>query len=315
MKLRQLQFFLTLADELGFGRAAEKLHVAQPSLSVQIKALEEEVGARLFERDRHHVHLTQAGKRFQEHARKIIALAETAKVEARCAEAGEVGSVALGYTASSMFSRVLPHVIRRFRDEHRNVLLSLHELTSLEQLHRLLDRSLDLGVLRKPDVATPLGLQITEWYRTPLLVAIAHDHPLARRPLLSVRDLRAEPFVTYPREAGTGIYWQVVELCAMAGFRPRVVREVLESSTIIGLVAAGVGVAIVPADINCIRFEGVEYKKLSDSQAVSSLYVAQRQSDPSEHLRALCGMLMTGIGPARKISRRARGSGTPRRVG
>lgn len=303
MKLRQLQFFLTVADELGFGRAAEKLHVAQPSLSVQIKALEEEVGARLFERDRHHVHLTQAGKRFQEHARNIIALAETAKVEARCAEAGEVGSVALGYTASSMFSRVLPHVIRHFRDEHRNVLLSLHELTSLEQLHRLLDRSLDLGVLRKPDVATPLGLQITEWYRTPLLVAIAHDHPLARRPLLSVRDLRAEPFVTYPREAGTGIYWQVVELCAMAGFRPRVVREVLESSTIIGLVAAGVGVAIVPADINCIRFEGVEYKKLSDSQAVSSLYVAQRQSDPSEHLRALCGMLMTGIGPARKRRR------------
>jgi DNA-binding transcriptional LysR family regulator len=303
MKLRQLQFFLTVADELGFGRAAEKLHVAQPSLSVQIKALEEEVGARLFERDRHHVHLTQAGKRFQEHARNIIALAETAKVEARCAEAGEVGSVALGYTGSSMFSRVLPHVIRRFRDEHRNVLLSLQELPSLEQLHGLLDRSLDLGVLRKPDVATPPGLQITEWYRTPLLVAIAHDHPLARRAVLSVGDLRAEPFVTYPREAGTGIYWQVIELCATAGFSPRVVREVLDFSTIIGLVAAGVGVAIVPADVNCIRFEGVEYKKLSDSQAVSSLYVAQRRSDPSEHLRALCGMLMLGIGQARKRRR------------
>jgi DNA-binding transcriptional LysR family regulator len=295
MKLRQLQFFLTVADELGFGRAAEKLHVAQPSLSVQIKALEEEVGARLFERDKHHVHLTQAGRRFREHALNIIALAETAKVEARCAEAGEVGSIALGYTASSMFSRVLPHVIRRFRNEHRNVLLSLHELTSLEQLHRLLDRSLDLGVLRKPDVPTPLGLAVTEWYRTPLLVAIADDHPLAGKAVVSVRDLRAEPFVTYPREAGTGIYWQVVQLCAKAGFRPRVVREVLESSTIIGLVAAGVGVAIVPADINCIRFEGVEYKKLSDSQAVSSLYIAQRESDPSEHLRALCGMLMRGI--------------------
>ena len=295
MKLRQLQFFLTVADELGFGRAAEKLHVAQPSLSVQIKALEEEVGARLFERDKHHVHLTQAGRRFREHALNIIALAETAKVEARCAEAGEVGSIALGYTASSMFSRVLPHVIRRFKDEHRNVLLSLHELTSLEQLHRLLDRSLDLGVLRKPDVPTPAGLAVTEWYRTPLLVAIAGDHPLAGRAVLSVQDLRAEPFVTYPREAGTGIYWQVVELCAKAGFRPRVVREVLESSTIIGLVAAGVGVAIVPADINCIRFEGVQYKKLSDSQAVSSLYVAQRESDPSEHLRALCGMLTRGI--------------------
>jgi DNA-binding transcriptional LysR family regulator len=306
MKLRQLQFFLTVADELGFGRAAEKLHVAQPSLSVQIKALEEEVGARLFERDKHHVHLTQAGRRFREHALNIIALAETAKVEARCAEAGEVGSIALGYTASAMFSRVLPHVIRRFRDEHRNVLLSLHELTSVEQLHRLLDRSLDLGVLRKPDVPTPIGLAVTEWYRTPLLVAIADDHPLAGKAVLSVRDLRAEPFVTYPREAGTGIYWQVVELCAKAGYRPRVVREVLESSTIIGLVAAGVGLAIVPADINCIRFDGVRYKKLSDSQAVSSLYIAQRESDPSGHLRALCGMLMRRIHPAR--SKRARGA-------
>jgi DNA-binding transcriptional LysR family regulator len=300
MKLRQLQFFLTVADELGFSRAAEKLHVAQPSLSMQIKALEEEVGARLFERDKHHVHLTQAGKMFLQHARHILSLSETAKAEARCAEAGEVGSIALGHTASSMFSRVLPHAIREFRATHRNVLLSLHELTSLEQLHRLLDRTLDFGVLRKPDVATPLGLEITEWYRTPLLVAIASDHPLARCASLAVGDLKAEPFIMYPREAGTGIYWQVIELCARAGFRPRIMREVLESSTIIGLIAAGVGVAIVPADISCIRFEGVAYKKLRDSQAISSLYIAQRESDSSVHVRALRELLVSAMRSSRK---------------
>src|SRR5882762_11692481 len=139
MKLRQLQFFLTVADELGFGRAAEKLHVAQPSLSVQIKALEEEVGARLFERDKHHVFLTQAGKLFRQHARAILSMAETAKIEARCAAAGELGTIDIGYTASSMFSSVLPHAIRRFRQQHPHVLLTLHELTSLEQLHGLLE--------------------------------------------------------------------------------------------------------------------------------------------------------------------------------
>jgi DNA-binding transcriptional LysR family regulator len=260
-------------------------------LSVQIKALEEEVGARLFERDKHHVFLTQAGKLFQQHARAILSMAETAKTEARCAAAGELGTIDFGYTASSMFSRVLPHVIRGFRQRYPQVLLTLHELTSLEQLHGLLDRSLDAGVLRKPEVSPPVGIHISEWYRTPLVVAIARDHALARRQSLSLADLKGEPFILYPREAGTGIYWQVMDLCANAGFRPRVAREVLESSTIIGLVAAGVGIAIVPADMNCIRFEGVEYKSVADAAAYSTLYLARREGDKSEHLRTLWKML------------------------
>jgi len=291
MKLQQLRFFITVADELGFSKAAHRLHVAQPSLSVQIKALEEELGAQLFERDKHHVFLTQAGKVFQQHARAILAMAETAKFEARCAAAGEMGTIDLGYTASAMFSSVLPHMIRLFRKRHPHVLLTLHEFTSLEQLHALLDRKLDAGVLRKPDISTPVGLQITEWYRTPLVVAIAQDHRLAKRQSLTLADLKSESFIMYPREAGTGIYWQVMDLCAKAGFRPRVAREVLESSTLIGLVAAGVGVAIVPADMSCIRFEGVEYKRVADAEVYSTLYLACREADPSEHLRTLLKML------------------------
>jgi DNA-binding transcriptional LysR family regulator len=291
MKLQQLRFFVTVADELGFSRAAHKLHVAQPSLSVQIKMLEEEVGARLLERDKHHVFLTQAGKRFQQHARSILAMAETAKFEARCAAAGELGSIDLGYTASAMFTSVLAQVIRGFRQRHPNVLLTLHEHTSLEQLQELLERKLDIGVLRKPDITTPVGLDISEWYRTPLVVAMPADHVLARRQSVALADLKGESFVMYPREAGTGIYWQVMDLCAKAGFRPRVAREVLESSTLVGLVAAGVGVAIVPADMDCIRFEGVEYKKVADADAYSTLYLACRAGDSSPHLRALSRML------------------------
>ena len=230
MKLRQLEYFVMVADEGGFNRAAQRLHVAQPSLSVQIRSLEEEVGARLFERDKHHVFLTQAGKRFQQHARSILSLAETAKIEARCAEAGELGALNVGYSASAMFSDVLPAAIRQFRQQFPHVVLTLHDVPSLEQLHGLLERTLDLGILRKPEVRIPAGIEISEWYRAPLVVAIQQDHPLARRPSLSLSQLKAEPFVTYPREAGTGLYWQILDICAHAGFRPRVARESITCS-------------------------------------------------------------------------------------
>ena len=173
------------------------------------------------------------------------------------------------------------------------VVLTLHDVPSLEQLHGLLERTLDLGILRKPEVRIPAGIEISEWYRAPLVVAIQQDHPLARRPSLSLSQLKGEPFVTYPREAGTGLYWQILDICAHAGFRPRVAREVLEPSTIIGLVAAGVGVAIVPDGIQCIQLKGAIYKPLTDISAYSALYLARRQEDPNTHLRAICEMLST----------------------
>ena len=296
MKLRQLQFFTAVAEELSFSRAAVKLHVAQPSLSTQIKALEAEVGARLFERDKRHVSLTQAGRRFQDRVATILALAEGAKSEARSSAGGRLGTINLGYTALSMFSTALPHSIRRFHNEHPHVRISLHELTSLQQLNELTERSLDLGVLRKVDVRAPKGIKIVEWYRTPLVVAMPATHPRAASRSLSLSDLVDDAFVMYPRDAGTGIYWQVLQLCTAAGFRPRVVREVLESSTMIGLVAAGVGIAVVPVDMNCIRFSGVIYKDICDAGAYTALHLAQRANDRSEHLQRLCEVLMQHAG-------------------
>ncbi len=291
MKLRQLQFFIAVAEELSFSRAAIKLHVAQPSLSTQIKVLEDEVGARLFERDKRHVSLTQAGRRFQNRVVTLLSLADSAKTEARSTERGQLGTIDLGYTAMSMFSTALPHAIRRFRQQVPNVVITLRELTSLEQLHELGERTLDVGVLRKVDVSAPKGISIIEWYRTPLVVAIPKDHPRAASGSLALADLKSEAFIMYPRRAGTGIYWQVMDLCTTAGFRPRVVREVLESSTIIGLVAAGVGIAIVPADMNCIQFSGVVYRRITDAGAYTALHLAQREGDRNEHLRSLYRVL------------------------
>jgi DNA-binding transcriptional LysR family regulator len=190
-----------------------------------------------------------------------------------------------------MFSHGLPASIRRFSQQYPYVRLTLRGIPSLEQLNKIMERTLDLGILRKPDIKVPNGILISEWHRTPLVVAIQEDHPLARRASLSLSQLKNEPFVIYPREAGTGLYWQFTDLCANAGFRPRVAREVLESSAIVGLVAAGVGVAVVPAGIQCIHFEGVEYRTLTDRDAFSTLYLARRTGDRNRHLATFCEML------------------------
>ncbi|MEA3142553.1 MAG: hypothetical protein QOK23_4722 [Gammaproteobacteria bacterium] len=291
MKFRQLQFFNAVAEELSFSRAALKLHVAQPSLSIQIKALEEEVGARLFERDKRHVSLTPAGRRFRGRVAELISLVDTAKSEARSTERGLQGTIDVGYTALSMFSTALPDAIRKYRQLAPDVVITLRELPSLEQLHELGERRLDVGVLRKVDVVAPKGIAIVEWYRTPLVAAIQKDHPLAAEESLSLSELENEAFIMYPRGAGTGIYWQVLELCTAAGFRPRTVREVLESSTMIGLVAAGVGIAIVPADMNCIQFSSVAFKRLRDPGAHTTLHLARRVAARGEHLRTFYQLL------------------------
>lgn len=291
MEIRRLRYFVAVAEELSFTRAAARLHIAQPPLSIQIKALEQEVGAQLFDRDQRHVFLTQAGKHLLDRARGILASVEAAKAEVRCAALGEVGSLNLGYASSAMFTSSLTWAIKRFQIEFPHVLLTLHEMTSLDQLNALHYRRLDAGILRKSDVPAPSGIVVEEWYRAPLVAAMANDHPLAKQRAIRISDLREQPLIMYPRESGIGLYWQVLRLCASAGFRPLIAREVQELTTIVGLVDAGVGIAIVPADTRTIQLEGVVYVPLRDKQAFSTLYLAFRQRDQNAHLRGLLSSL------------------------
>jgi DNA-binding transcriptional LysR family regulator len=291
MEIRRLRYFVAVAEELSFTRAAARLHIAQPPLSIQIKALEQEVGAQLFDRDQRHVFLTQAGKHLLDRARGILASVEAAKAEVRCAALGEVGSLHLGYASSAMFTSSLTWAIKRFQIEFPHVLLTLHEMTSLDQLNGLHYRTLDAGILRKSDVPAPSGIVVEEWYRAPLVAAMANDHPLAKQRAIRISDLRDQPLIMYPRESGIGLYWQVLRLCASAGFRPLIAREVQELTTIVGLVDAGVGIAIVPADTRTIQLEGVVYVPLRDKQAFSTLYLAFSQRDQNAHLRGLLSSL------------------------
>lgn len=291
MEMRHLRYFVAVAEELNFTRAALRLHIAQPPLSTQIRALEEEIGAELFVRDTRRVFLTQAGKEFLVRARAILAAAQQATEAARSASAGIFGRIALGVTASAMFTERLPRALRGFGRDHAHVEIDLQEMASVAQLGALYERALDVGILRKPDMRPPEGVHLEQWYRAPLVAAVPEGHALARQDAVAMADLADEALITYPRDAGIGLYWPVMQLCAQAGFRPRVVREAREPAFMVGLVAAGLGIAIVPQDTRCMALEGVAYKPITEQDAASTLYLAYRAADTDPHTAAMLATL------------------------
>ncbi|MES2183207.1 MAG: LysR substrate-binding domain-containing protein [Pseudomonadota bacterium] len=292
MELRHLRYFVAVAEELNFTRAAERLYMAQPPLSTQIRSLEEELGAQLFIRDKRRVLLTQAGRELLIRARDILSLTLEAKTATSDAARGTTSRIALGYTASSMFTERLPRTIRQFRLAHgTGVKLSLVDATSLEQLHALFENRLDIGVLRRPDTGVPDGVTIEPWYHARLLAAVPSEHPLAERTSLRVADLRDQPLISYPRDSGIGLYWAIIRLCGNAGFKPNIAREVKEPGEMIGLVAADAGVAILPEDFRCMALPGVRYVPLADREAVSTLSIAYRTSDTDKYVKQLLAAL------------------------
>ena len=291
MELRHLRYFVAVAEELNFTRAAARLNMAQPPLSTQIRALEEELRARLFDRDKRKVDLTQAGRQMLVRARVVLAAADTAVKETRRAAAGDVGELQLGYAASAMFTELLPAALRAFQKALPSVQLVVHEMTSRDQLYALHARQLDVGILRRPDMPVPPGVRMEEWYTASLVAAIPKGHPLARKTQIRVGDLQDQPMIAYPRDAGIGLYWRIIDLCVKAGFQPRIVREARDASVMMGLVSAGIGIAIVPSDTQCIRLGGVVYRRMQGPESFSALHIAYRTANRSEHLLALLAEL------------------------
>ncbi len=283
MELRHLRYFLAVAEELHFGHAAAKLHMAQPPLSQQIKRLEEELGLSLFQRTRRKVQLTPAGAVFREEARQTLAQAEHAVRSARRAHLGEIGQLVVGFVDSAVY-HALPPVLRTFRGRFPDVELVLRELNPAEQFQALRSNRLNAGFVRS--VPGDADLAQEEVFEEPLIAALPHAHLLARRHRILLRNLAGQRFVFFPRTLGPGFYDQVVSLCQAAGFSFRVVQEANEMQTIVSLVAAGIGVAIVPASIRNLRMPAVSYVALADSAARTALRVTWRREDASPVLQS-----------------------------
>jgi DNA-binding transcriptional LysR family regulator len=296
MELRHLRYFVAVAEELHFTRAAERLHIGQPPLSQQIQALEAELGAQLFERSKRWVRLTQAGRLFLDDARRILALAEQAAVTARRAERGEAGELRIGFTFSTPFTPLFATVINRYRQRFPLVSLTLHEMATLPQIEAIGQRTLDLGFVRPPEVAIPDSVSLSLLRQDPLVLVLPNDHPLAGQASIAIRELEGQPFVMYPKNVGTGIHPQIFRLCRAAGFVPHIAQEAREASTLIGLVAAGCGVSVLPASFDRIRMDGVCYRPIADPAATTSLLLARRQGPSTPLIDAFVALANEAVG-------------------
>ncbi|RMI35324.1 LysR family transcriptional regulator [Nocardia stercoris] len=236
--LRQLRYFLVVAEELHFGRAAERLHIAQPALSQRIRRLEDDLGARLLERDSRRVELTEAGQILCAEARDLIARWERTKTLVGKAHRGEVDTLRVG-VPPELAGRVLAAILTAF--ESRDVRVDLHELTTAEQVRLLADRQLDAGLLQHPvDV---IGLETGPAVETPLGVVLPRDSPLAARASVTLADLAGHGLIIFPRAAAPGPYDAILRTCWEQGFRPSAVHHARNPEFVLGMVLSGRGVA------------------------------------------------------------------------
>jgi DNA-binding transcriptional LysR family regulator len=286
MELRHLRYFVAVAEELSFTRAADRLHIGQPPLSQQVQALEEEIGAILFDRSRRSIRLTEAGRIFLEDAYRVLAMAASAAETARRVEKGEVGQLKIGFIKSTAFTPVFPRIINTYRTRYPNVKLVMQEMSTMRQLAALEDYSLDLAFIRPMDTDIPSHLVMTTLQNHRLSVLMPDHHRLADVDHLSIDDLRDEDFVMFPRDEGTTLNLAIYRLCAEAGFTPKVTMEAREVATITGLVAARCGIAILPDLFQSLGIKGVLFRPIDTPTVVTQLALASRAAESGTIPRA-----------------------------
>jgi len=286
MELRHLRYFLAVAEERNFTRAAVKVGIGQPPLSQQIRALEDEIGTPLFHRVPHGAELTEAGSAFLPRARTILRESHEAKIAAQRASRGETGRLRVGFSVSAAFNPAVPAPIRNFRHAYPGVQLSLVEANTLQLLDLLQRGGIDIGFIR-PGPDDPENLRLHRFRDEPMLAVLPAAHPLAARESLPLSALAGESFVLYPRTVGLGLYDEVITCCRKAGFTPRpaigfepeLVQEAPQLSSVINLVAAEMGVSLVPGSMARVRVPGVVYVPFSGEAPVARLACAVRRGE------------------------------------
>lgn len=295
MDIRSLACFVAVADDLHFGRAAERLHMTQPALSQRIRALEETVGAVLLHRDRRHVSLTPAGSAFLGPARAAVANATQAKSAALRALRGETGRLRLGFTVIAFFG-VLPEAVRRYRSRFPDVVVELTELNSPLLEQALASGELDLGVLHPPLNTASLSCQDLPAHK--LLLALPAEHPLASQACVRVADLKDQPLLIAPRRVGPHLYDKLIAMFRNEGISPTIVQDVTPMTTLAGLVSAGAGLGFVTEGLAAAGRPGVVFRPVSPALPdipVAAAWVGEQPSIPATRfLEVVAGLLGDG---------------------
>ncbi|MGE7906814.1 LysR family transcriptional regulator [Peribacillus sp. NPDC094092] len=278
MELRQIEYFTVVAEELHFGRAAMRLKMTQPPLSQQILQLERELGVKLLERSKRHVELTNAGKVFLQEVRGVLTQLEYAKSAALKAQMGMLGRLVLGFVGSATFD-ILPIIVREYQEQYPYVDLVLREMPTPMQIESFHSKDIDIGFVRNP-VVDPIISLLSVHHETCIAV-VPRLHPLAERSSISMVDLSKERFILVEREVWPSWYDDILSKCRDAGFSPIIRQEVKEIQTVVGLVAAGLGISIVPRSTGNLHARDVSYVNIDGAAPRVEMSIAWRKDDNS----------------------------------
>ncbi|MCC7271810.1 MAG: LysR family transcriptional regulator [Alphaproteobacteria bacterium] len=315
VELRHLRYFVAVAEEEHVTRAAERLNIQQPPLSQQIRALETELGVPLFRRKARGIALTEAGRLFLEDVRAILAQVDHAVAAVKRAARGEQGRLAVGFTSSAPFHPFLPAVLRRFRDAFPGVALAMEESGTAELVEALRSERIDVAFVRSP-IAEGAGLDVLPLLEEEMLAALPAGHRLAAgkraAAALPLAALASEPFILYRRSAGAGLYDAIIAACHGAGFNPQLVQEAPRILSTLNLVAAGLGVSIVPASLGRLALAGVAYRRLrTRPPLVAPLHLAMRRREGSAVVRRFVELVGRAAAAPRAVSAGSAAPGSP----
>jgi DNA-binding transcriptional LysR family regulator len=284
MELRHIRYFLAVAEERHFTRAAAKVGIGQPPLSQQIKDLEREVGATLFHRLAHGAELTEAGKAFLAGVKEMPLIAQRATMAARRATRGELGSLRVGFTSTATFNVVVRSAIRSFRRAYPEIYLTLEEANTTRLVTGLREGALDAVFLR-PGTPDSGELQLRRLSEEPMVVALPKRHSAAELEEIDLAMLKDDPFLLFPREVAPTVYDTVVDACRKAGFEPLIGQVAPHFTSIVNLVAAELGVSIVPASMMQVRVTGIVYRRIAGQSPTTRLALAYRRGETSPVVR------------------------------
>jgi DNA-binding transcriptional LysR family regulator len=280
MELRHLRYFLAVAEELNFRRAAERLGIAQPPLSSQIHDLERELGVALFRRVSKGAELTEAGAAFLAEVPVVFEGVDRAVRMAQRGGRGEVGQLRVGYTGSASFNGIVPNALRAFRRAYPEVELALDELNSAHLLDRLIHQRLD-AVFFRPGKEPPTNVNVLSLPPENMMVVVPVEHRLAGSSAVQLEDLRDENMIMFSKALGSGLYGEVIDACRTAGFEPQVGQVATQVTSIANLVAVELGVSIVPAAMANAGFAGVRYLPIKGIAPIARIALATRMDDRS----------------------------------